>query len=465
MTDFQTENNQESIQIMVAEDQLSASVWIQQGESHYTAALLKNRLSEAGVTSGLQEETIQQLANGLLYDQWVVVAKGTPYVNGEDGWYEYAFHRETDHKPKILEDGSVDYSQYGNIPSVEEGDVIAVYHPATEAKDGMDVHGNILVARKGKNLARLVGKGFACAEDGCTYIANRSGKIVETMDKIFIDQEFVVEGDLTNSTGSICFRGDIRIRGNVGSGVSVVSEKGSILVDGFVEGADLQANRDITLKNGMQGNGKGFIRAKGNVNAKFFEQCTICADGCVNANAIMNCQIEAGEDVVVSGRFGSIIGGHISAQRQIKATNIGNVAEVENQVEAGVAENLVTKMNLLTESKKKALDEWERIAQGIERIDTLMEQTKNAALMEKKRVLMRGKIEKDAEISELEKKIQATVLAMEKANVAKVTVDRYVHPGTCISVNGMKTQVQELEQHVEYARRGNGIIVYHIDEA
>lgn len=439
MTDFQTENNQESIQIMVAEDQLSASVWIQQGESHYTAALLKNRLSEAGVTSGLQEETIQQLANGLLYDQWVVVAKGTPCVNGEDGWYEYAFHRETDHKPKILEDGSVDYSQYGNIPSVKEGDVIAVYHPATEAKDGMDVHGNILVARKGKNLARLFGKGFACAEDGCTYIANRSGKIVETMDKIFIDQEFVVEGDLTNSTGSICFRGDIRIRGNVGSGVSVVSEKGSILADGFVEGADLQANRDITLKNGMQGNGKGFIRAKGNVSAKFFEQCTICADGCVNANAIMNCQIEA--------------------------TNIGNVAEVENQVEAGVAENLVTKMNLLTESKKKALDEWERIAQGIERIDTLMEQTKNAVLMEKKRVLMRGKIEKDTEISELEKKIQATVLAMEKANVAKVTVDRYVHPGTCISVNGMKTQVQELEQHVEYARRGNGIIVYHIDEA
>ena len=165
MTDFQTENNQESIQIMVAEDQLSASVWIQQGESHYTAALLKNRLSEAGVTSGLQEETIQQLANGLLYDQWVVVAKGTPCVNGEDGWYEYAFHRETDHKPKILEDGSVDYSQYGNIPSVKEGDVIAVYHPATEAKDGMDVHGNILVARKGKNLARLFGKGFACAED------------------------------------------------------------------------------------------------------------------------------------------------------------------------------------------------------------------------------------------------------------------------------------------------------------
>ena len=61
VTDFPAENNQEPIQIMVAEDQLSASVWIQQGENPYTAALLKNRLSEAGVTSGLQEEAIQQL--------------------------------------------------------------------------------------------------------------------------------------------------------------------------------------------------------------------------------------------------------------------------------------------------------------------------------------------------------------------------------------------------------------------
>lgn len=41
MTDFQTENNQESIQIMVAEDQLSASVWIQQGESHYTGSIVE----------------------------------------------------------------------------------------------------------------------------------------------------------------------------------------------------------------------------------------------------------------------------------------------------------------------------------------------------------------------------------------------------------------------------------------
>lgn len=50
---------------------------------------------------------------------------------------------------------------------------------------------------------------------------------------------------------------------------------------------------------------------------------------------IMNCQIEAGEDVVVSGRFGSIIGGHISAQGRTRQPIIGNVAEVENQVEAG----------------------------------------------------------------------------------------------------------------------------------
>lgn len=41
MTDFQTENNQESIQIMVAEDQLSASVWIQQGEESLHGSIVE----------------------------------------------------------------------------------------------------------------------------------------------------------------------------------------------------------------------------------------------------------------------------------------------------------------------------------------------------------------------------------------------------------------------------------------
>ena len=52
----------------------------------------------------------------------------------------------------------------------------------------------------------------------------------------------------------------------------------------------------------------------------------------------------------------------------------------------------------------------------------------------------------------------------EKARDAKVSINKVVYPGTTITINGMKTYVTEENTHVEYARRGSGIIVYKIGE-
>ena len=66
---------------------------------------------------------------------------------------------------------------------------------------------------------------------------------------------------------------DIRIRGNVLSGMKVTSEKGSIIVDGYVEAATLIAGKDVILKNGMQGKWQGKVcRQREDVSGKFFEQ-------------------------------------------------------------------------------------------------------------------------------------------------------------------------------------------------
>ena len=57
----------------------------------------------------------------------------------------------------------------------------------------------------------------------------------------------------------------------------------------------------------MQGNGKGSIEAGGSVKGKFFEQSSITCKGDVQANAIMNTRIEAGQDIIVSGKYGVIV--------------------------------------------------------------------------------------------------------------------------------------------------------------
>ncbi|MDO4166197.1 MAG: FapA family protein [Eubacteriales bacterium] len=454
----------DGIIITFSEDDMEAYLCLQPNEKEYPVSLIKSRLKDMGITIGIRENTIRAMLEQKRYGQNVKIAEGIHPVPGVDGWYEFMFDTEHDDRPKILADGSVDYSMYGNIPSVEEEAVIAVYHPAQEAKDGVNIFGELLVATKGKNMAKLSGRGFTLLEDGCTYVAKYGGKITYDDGRLNIEQELLIKEDVSTSTGGITYRNDIHVRGNVLAGVSIVSEKGSIIVDGYVESASLSADKDVILKNGMQGNARGSIKAGGDVSGKFFERTRIDAGGNVNANAIMNSIVKAGNDVIVSGRFGIIIGGEIQANHQIKATIIGNTAEVENRIYAGVAGDLLAQLNHCEAQKKAAEDELSRIIQGMDMVDELLEKTEGEELKQKKLLLIRSKVEKDSQISKLDHQKKELVDLFGKANEAKITIDKMVYPGTVISVNGMKKNVTESENHVEYARRGPGIMVYHIED-
>ncbi len=454
----------DGINITFSEDGMEAYLCLQPKENGYSVSLIKARLKDMGITAGIEEDKIRAMLDRRKYGETIKIAEGIRPIPGVDGWYEFMFDMEHDDSPKILADGSVDYSMYGNIPSVEEEAVIAVYHPAQEAKDGVNIYGELLVATKGKNMAKLSGRGFTVLEDGCTYVAKYGGKITYDNGRLNIEQELLIKEDVSTSTGGITYRNDIHVRGNVLSGVSIVSEKGSIIVDGYVESASLSADKDVILKNGMQGNARGSIKAGGDVSGKFFERTRIDAGGNVNANAIMNSIVKAGNDVIVSGRFGIIIGGEIQASRQIKATIIGNTAEVENRIFAGVAGDLLSQLNHCESQKKAVEEELSRIMQGLNRVNELLDKTDGEELKQKKLLLIRSKVEKDSQISMLDHQKKELVDLYGKANEAKITIDKAVYPGTVISVNGMKKNVTEAENHVEYARRGPAIIVYHIED-
>ena len=455
----------DGIAITFSEDGLEAYLCLQDEEDSYTVSLVKARLKEAGVTSGIIEDVIHDVIEQKKFGETIKVAEGIRPVPGVDGWYEFKFETERDDKPKIFADGSVDYSMYGDIPSVEEGAVIAIYHPAQESKDGVDVFGKLIVASKGKNIAKLAGRGFKALEDGCTYVAKYGGKITYQDGRVSIEQELYIKDDVSNTTGDITYRNDIHVRGNVLTGVTLISERGSIIVDGYVESATLKADKDVILKNGMQGNERGLIEAGGDVSGKFFERTKIIAGGDVNANAIMNSVVSAGNDVTVSGKFGIIVAGEIRATHQIRATIIGNTAEVENRIFAGVEGEILPKLTHCETQKKVAEEEMAKIVRALATVDDLIAKTEDKDLSQKRIKLMRAKIEKDSQINTLEKQRKELLEIYTKANEAKVTIDKVVYPGTVISINGMKKILTEDENHVEYARRGSGIIVYHIEEA
>ena len=455
----------DGIDITFSPDDMEVYLCLRDEGSNYTPSLIKARLKEVGVTAGIMDDVIRDMIEQKKYGETIKIAEGIRPLPGVDGWYEFLFETECDDKPKILADGSVDYSMYGDIPSVEEGATIAIYHPAQEAKDGVDVFGKLLVATKGKNMAKLSGRGFKALEDGCTYVAKYGGKITYQDGRVSIEQELYIKDDVSNTTGDITYRNDIHVRGNVLTGVTLISEKGSIIVDGYVESAVLKAKKDVILKNGMQGNERGSIEAGGDVSGKFFERTKIIAGGNVNANAIMNSIVESGNDVIVSGRFGIIVAGEIRATHQIRATIIGNTAEVENRIYAGSESEILPKLTHCESQKKIAEEEMAKIIHTLEALDDAIAKGTNPEFQKKRLQLMRAKIEKDSQINTLEKQRTELLETYTKVNDAKVTIDKTAYPGTVMSINGMKKTLTEDETHVEYARRGSGIIVYHIEEA
>lgn len=451
------------IDVTFSEDKMTAYLCLSPDNKDkiYACEYLDRMLKEAGVTFGIQEEVLQKAVKEKMYYQQITVAQGQAAENGDDGWYEFLFPTDIDTRPKILKDGSVDYTACGHVPSVEEGEELVYYHPATKGRDGMDVFGEVVVSKNGKDLARLRGKGFLLSEDGLTYTARLTGKVTYQNDCLNVEKELTIEGDVSyTTTGNIHFVSDIHIRGNVLTGMSVVSEKGSITVDGYVEAAVLVAKKDVILKNGMQGNGHGKIATSGSVSGKFFEQVCIDCDGDVCANAIMNCDISSGQDVKVSGRFGMIIGGNVCAMRSVESMVIGNLAEVKTNICAGIEGDLFALLAQCEKTQKSLQEEIEKILAVLKKIDTVLEQGKREDLQMKKMQLTRLKIEKDSRINEVIKRKQETALQMAKANEAKVTIRKMVYPGTTITINGMKVVVQEEIPCVEYARRGSGIISY-----
>ena len=447
----------ENIVVTFSADELEAYVSIANDSKEYTREDIIKFLATAGVKEGISPSAIDKMLEDNKPGQQCLVAVGQKPVSGEDGWFEFLFDTEIDNKPRILKDGSVDYSAYGNVPTVVEGQKVAIYHPAIECQDGITCKGETIVAKKGKELAKLKGKGFTISENGTEYFARNDGRVTYQDSRLIVESELLVEGDVSYSTGDITFQNDIHICGNVLTGVTIRSEKGSIIVDGYVEACEMYAAKDVVLKNGMQGNGRGKIVAGGTVSGKFFEQSSVEAGGNVCANAIMNSNVEARQDIEVSGRFGIIIGGYLHAERYVIATIIGNMAEVKTEVFAGSEENLFAKLLALEKEQEKMDEELKKVVQGISQIERLIDKGDRDDLNQQKIKLIRAKVEKEAQISEKVRTKQEVMDQMSRANVAKIKVQKAVYPGTRVNINGVKKTIREEAHNVQIVSKGSMI--------
>ncbi len=323
--------------LKVSEDKMTATArFIPPGNGGAELSLIEiiSELAMKNIKQGIDEDAIDAFLENRQYCTDIVVARGVPARHGNDASIEYFFDTECNARPTRLEDGSVDFFNLNTINHCKEGDLLARLTPEDRGEYGMNVHGERMKPRDVKHLTLKFGDKIELSEDKLEIRSKINGHVMLTGDKVFVSDVYEVE-NVGTATGNITSEGSVIVSGNVQAGFSIVSN-GNVEVRGVVEGASITAGGDIIIARGMNGMGKGVLKAGGSVVAKFVENATIEAGTYVEANSIMHSKVSARTQITVDGRKGFIAGGAVRATEKVECRTLGSAMGADTLVEVGV---------------------------------------------------------------------------------------------------------------------------------
>ncbi len=450
--------------VRISADRMSATfkIPLPQDGRNMTVEDIVDVLKAARVNTGIDRECIAKALEEDRYNEEIIVAWGKEPVNGRDGYF--IFDREPAEKqerPQINEDGSVEYVRTEEYLIVNKGDVIATYTPATIGEFGYMIDSQILIPKKGKDTPPYRGKGFTVldGEGGVKkYVAAVSGKLDIGERTLLVSPILDIKEDVDITTGHIDFMGDVIVRGDVTSGMKVKSD-GSVMVYGHVGAAHIVADKNITIKQGMQGKGKGKLEAGGYIQGTFFERATLKAKDGINANTLMDCNVESIGVVKVSGRQGLILGGKVDAIEGIEARTVGNEAEIISLLSAGVSTEINIKIAAVTKNIEKVQSEIDLLDRST-KIFERMEKTQVTKEIEARRMkIIRAKVIKDTELKNCLKEYEYYNWLMDLAKDAKVVIGGIIYRGTRVEIMGQRYNVRETSRDVSLRLRGIEVVM------
>ncbi|MCR4686269.1 MAG: FapA family protein [Lachnospiraceae bacterium] len=448
-------------EVRISDDDMEAFLFLTKPKSNkYTFDEITKMLDERGVKAGLNVSNIKAMIIKGIYDREIKIASAIKPVEGHDGYYEYSFDFDEvlNRKPKIREDGSVDYTSMNYLQSVSKGEVFATYHSAEAGTNGAYVTGKTMPARAVKELPPIKGKGFTFNEETKEYISDLDGKI--TMKNKFemdIKDVLQIQGDVNQLTGKIDTDCDVEILGNVENGAIIKSAK-SVTISGTIEAAQITAGGDVTLKHGIQGNNRAMIVAKGNVYADFIEHTIVKAIGDVHSNTILNSNIYTNGAVIIDGKRGSLVGGYVHARKGISAVNMGNNVEVKTILHVGMEDKDFEKNQQVKENDERIREILGEVLEGLKRIADAKGKRQLTTI--DKRELKDLTLRKN----ELMEELKANQAEAEKVNAvitasrgAYIKVDGHIYKGVIIGIDQHRQVIKNNTTGMLYTS-ANGVI-------
>lgn len=313
------------IEVSISSDKMQAGLKIIKGEEggkRLTPLEIVAKLeTQFKIVHGLDKQAIGDMINNGTYNQSEVVAVGTEPVDGVDG--KIILHFETDfNKIGADVDGRIDFKQLNLFANVSKGSIVASKTRPVPGQDGMDILGNVLLAKQPNDAKFNYGKNVLLSTDGESLLSTIDGKADLVNNKVVVSKVYVVDGNVDMSVGNIDFSGDIVVTGSVLSGFTV-NAGGSVDIYGIVEGAHIIADKNIRVAGGFLGNGKGMLNAGGAVTCKNVEHGIIRAVISIEADNVIHSNLYCEGAIKVDGGKSSVIGGNICSGHQIILNNVG----------------------------------------------------------------------------------------------------------------------------------------------
>ncbi|MCM3390373.1 FapA family protein [Ureibacillus chungkukjangi] len=220
------------------------------------------KLKELGIVHGLDYEAINSSCASSEGGTFLI-AEGTSPTKGKDGYFQLYNNVEIKKQLKERGDGSVDFRDFREFPSVNFGQIIGEVVPPKVGKAGMSVMGEIIEPIKVNSLKLKAGTGVLLVDD-LKVVSTESGypevKISGQLATVTVIPKLVLYQNVTIETGNVNYLGAVEIKASVMDGMKVEA-KGNILIEENVyrakilSGKSIIANKNVIASQITAGNG------------------------------------------------------------------------------------------------------------------------------------------------------------------------------------------------------------------
>jgi uncharacterized protein (DUF342 family) len=422
------------------------------------------------IVHGIKEDFVRNFADRPIYQENILVAEGTKPSDGRNAYMQYNFEMNQT-KVHLREgfNGRVDFKDLHIIQNVVEGQPLAKKIPPELGTAGMSITGKVLPAVNGKDIAMPLGKNVQVGDDDLTIYASINGQVVEINNKINVEPIYTVKGNVDIKTGNVIFLGTVVVNGNVEAGFSVKAA-GNIEIHGTVEKAELDAEGDIIVYQGITGKGTGIIRTGRSLWARFIENTTVEAGNMVIASdGIINSQVDAYKRIACQGKRAHIVGGRLRATDEIVAETLGSpTSGTETICEVGFDPKYKEKLEKLTENKEVLVKQLEEIRLDLQTLISIKKQHKT--LPEDKERFMKELLDKRNEYMEDLRKINEHIISAQEILSGitirgRVSASSKVYPGVKVVIRDIKEEVRNEHKSVTFILENDLIRVINYEES